>query len=646
MKGLKHKIAVIASGWYNRGLADTMKGIMRGVQEHEADAFLFVSYSQFRETEYYNKGEFNIHRLLEYDNFDGVIIMPDTISSPEEAERLRKQLKEDKVPAVSIGVLMKGMGFISGENYNTMKIMVEHLVNVHHIQSAVYMAGHPENRESERRGKAVMDVLTQHGISFTDRDVVYSNWEYDGAKKATREIARRYNGLPDAIICANDYSAMATCIALEEMGYKVPEDTIVTGYDNVNVSRAFYPSLTTMAQPCEQMGYESVKLLYSMVNGGPIEERTAPGVLIEGESCGCEKGNNSELQRRRYCIDSHIQSEENIIFEWTANNIEKAIFRCDRVEKVHGALRDYFESNHEYEGDGFCLLMDPAYKQAIYNRDMKLWRDGYSKKMDVIVAIQSDKAMYIDNMQSKEIIPGYKKDNVSHAYIIGSVHNRANIFGYIVMRDKLDHIEDRSLYAYLSRLGECLEKYRQTMRLNSANEELLELSTKDALTGLYNRFGYERIVKPKFEENHEQGKHNAILFADINRMKYINDSFGHLQGDMAIRTIASVIQECMDKDWMAIRYGGDEFILIGACEDEHTVKYLEERITSTVSKRGSEMLLPYPLSVSCGHMISEPEDETTLAEYVKRADEHMYKNKKRMYEENDELKKISTNRKE
>lgn len=645
--GLKNKIAVIANGWYNRGLADTMKGIMRGADEQGSDVFLFLSYSQFRETEYYNKGEFNIHKLPDFHDFDGVIIMPDTLSSKPEAERLGQLLVDERIPAVSIGVLMDGLGFISGENYNSMKLLVEHLIEEHHIKSAIYIAGHKDNRESERRGTAVKETLLEHGINFSSNDIYYSNWEFVGAKNATRDVCRRKDGLPDAIICANDYTAMAACLELDELGYKVPGDVIVTGYDNVDVSRAFYPSLTTIAQPYDYMGYSAVQVLYEIVNGSDAKLlRTAPGTLIKGESCGCDKGETADIARKYYCTKSHELSEENVIFEWTANDIEKAIFKCNRIDKVPRALKDHFENNHGYEGDGFCLVMDPLYKQAVYNRELSLRRDGYSRIMDVIVSLKNDKAQYIDTIDSRSIVPDYELDDVSHLYIVASVHNRANIFGYVVLKDRIQLVENRSLYAYLSRMGECFEKYRQTMRLNSANEELLELSTRDSLTGLYNRYGYERIVTPKFEENHILGKHNAILFADINRMKYINDQFGHLQGDMAIRTIAAVIQECVGKDWMAIRYGGDEFIMIGACEDEMAIQYLEERIMSTVSRRGIEMKLPYTLSVSCGHMISSPTDTTTLAEYVKQADEHMYKTKKRMYEENEELRSMNTTRAE
>ena len=640
----KHKIAVIANGWYNRGLTDTMAGVRKGAEEVAADVFLFVSYAQYRETEYYNKGEFNIHKLADYHDFDGVIIMPDTLCSVEEAQRLRDLFINEKIPAVSIGVKMDGLGFISGENYNSMKLMVEHLLKVHNVKSVAYISGHPDNRESVRRGFAIHDTLNANGIPFCERDIFYSHWEYEGAKQATHDICKRYNGLPDVIMCANDYGAMACCLTLEEMGYSVPEDVIVTGYDNVAVSRAFYPSLTTISQPYEYMGYEAVKLLYKMADGGEPEERTAAGVLVEGESCGCGHEGDADQARRLFCRHSHELSEKNVIFEWTANKIEKAIFRCDRVEKMQDALRSYFEGSHEYEGDGFSFVMDPHYRQAIYNRDMKLWSDGYSEKMDVVVALQNDKDQYIENIASRDIVPGYRKDKVSHLYIIASLHNRANIFGYLVFRDMMGHIEDRSLYSYMSRVGECLEKYRQTMRLNSANEELFDLSIRDALTGLYNRLGYEKVVMPKFTDNHRQGRRNAILFADINRMKYINDQFGHLQGDMAIRTIASVIQECLPNDWMAIRYGGDEFIMVGNCDGEQSIEYLEERLISTVTRRGNEMQLPYALSVSCGYMLSDPGDSISFAEYVKQADEYMYKNKKRMYEENEELKDMKSNR--
>lgn len=630
---MKRKIAVIANGWYNRGIKEMMEGMSYYAEDKGIDIFLFLTYSQYKETEEYNIGEFNIHRLPDFSDFDGVVIVPGSLSSEKESERIRQELTAQNIPAVSIGERREGMGYVSCENYNSVCVMAEHMAEEHGVRRVKIMAGHRENSESNDRIKGIKETFKKYGVTIEESDIFYCNWEYNTVKKATKGLLTSRDGLPDLIMCANDYSAMAVCTSLEEEGYSVPDDVLVTGYDNVDAGRAYSPSITTLAQPYGDMGYGSIEMLYEMIEQGSILEKSYSCHLVIGESCGCDGGTEADEARRKLANKSYINSEENIIYGWNYSNIESSFFRTKHYSELPEILQTHFQKYHDYEQDDFAIVLEHAYKQNIMSGDIDLKVTGYSEDMEILVGLHDGMAYSREHFNSKEIVPEYQPDNRSHIYTILSLHSRNNIFGYVVMKDVMKHIEDRSLYEYVTRLGEIFEKYRKTMRLNMVNAELLELSVKDSLTGLYNRLGYERLVKPYFEEAQKAGKANAILFMDINRMKSINDTYGHLQGDMAIRIIASVIQECIPKEWMAVRYGGDEFIIIGVCEDELMLQYLCERMSSTAAKRGEELMLPYKLSASSGYMLSSPNDDKPIEQYVMMADEYMYKNKRRSYED-------------
>ena len=628
---MKKKIAVIANGWYNRGVSDIMKGITGYTKEKGIDVFLFLTYSTFRESREYNEGEFNIHRLPHYEDYDGVIFIPDSLSSSQEAERLRREFVENGVMAVSIGTPMEGVGYVSCNNYESMRVMCEHLISEHDIERAAFIAGHKDNAESNERLAGCRDVFTEHGVKLIDKDVYYCNWEYEAVVKAAKKIATDKRGLPDIIVCANDVGAMAVCATLEEMGYEVPRDVKVTGYDNVWLTRAHSPSITTMAQPYEEMGYDSVEAIYEMARTGKPVIKSTISRLIIGESCGCREDKAAITARKKLASENFLTSENGIIFERTSIEIENALFRTKNYEELPGLMQEYFRHHHDYERDGFAIVLEQTYGQNIYSDDIDLKGSGYGKTMKVVVAISRNKTFGMDDFETRSLIPEYKNSKSSHVYVISSLHSRDNIFGYVVMKDAMDHVEDRSLYSYMSRLGESLEKYRKIMRLDQVNARLRELSVKDPLTGLYNRYGYESVVKERYLSDHAKNEKDVVVFIDINRLKYINDTFGHLQGDMAIRTIGTVIRECIPKEWVAIRYGGDEFLVFGAEKEEPNVEYLCERMTSTIEKRGEELRLPYKLSASCGYLVTEPSSDTTLEEYVETADKYMYENKRRSY---------------
>lgn len=200
------------------------------------------------------------------------------------------------------------------------------------------------------------------------------------------------------------------------------------------------------------------------------------------------------------------------------------------------------------------------------------------------------------------------------------------------MGDASEHIRDTTLNHYLLQLNSNLEKYRQNLHLDEMNKTLRNISIKDPLTGLYNRFGMEQDGVEMLKNAHKEGKSCLIMFADINRMKHINDGYGHLQGDLAIRTVASSLLENIPQEWMGIRYGGDEFLTLGVCDNEETAKKLLEKINIYLEKQVASMQLSYPLTISCGYIFTDPKTKSSLMDYVNQADSVMYKYKRKTYE--------------
>ena len=115
------------------------------------------------------------------------------------------------------------------------------------------------------------------------------------------------------------------------------------------------------------------------------------------------------------------------------------------------------------------------------------------------------------------------------------------------------------------------------------NRQLKEIYMTDALTGLYNRTGCEKVLYEFITEQKKQGKKSILVFADIDRMKIINDRYGHLKGDFAIKATADAFKKFSPDSWMFGRYGGDEFIAGGTWPDlvklENSIRKLSEDMT-------------------------------------------------------------------
>jgi len=118
----------------------------------------------------------------------------------------------------------------------------------------------------------------------------------------------------------------------------------------------------------------------------------------------------------------------------------------------------------------------------------------------------------------------------------------------------------------------------------------------------------------------------ALLIAEKpSLMKEINDVYGHLSGDLAIRTVASVLKSGLPEDWIVSRYGGDEFFVGGRLRGtdidlESLRSTLENRLAREVKKRKLE----FPLTISIGNARMQPGDTMEMEHYLEMADEDMY----------------------
>lgn len=154
-----------------------------------------------------------------------------------------------------------------------------------------------------------------------------------------------------------------------------------------------------------------------------------------------------------------------------------------------------------------------------------------------------------------------------------------------------------------------------------------DLATKDPLTGVYNRAGYEERVVEEFARRQRVGTPLSIVFVDCNKFKQINDTFGHNAGDIVLVKVAETLKNRARASDIVARYGGDEFVVLlpdtpldGA---EIFAKGACEKILSAGFNNNGQ---PLDVSISCG--VTEVTDEDEPATALHRADQAMYEAKK------------------
>lgn len=159
------------------------------------------------------------------------------------------------------------------------------------------------------------------------------------------------------------------------------------------------------------------------------------------------------------------------------------------------------------------------------------------------------------------------------------------------------------------------------------NADLLtSLSLVDELTQLRNRRGFfelaEQALKVARRERHVLG----LFFVDLNGLKQINDTLGHLIGDQALRETADVLRRTFREADIVARLGGDEFVALAHVQQDTSV--LRERLRGELSLINAVAGRPYTLDVSIGTTLVDVTSDESIEDLIARADADMYEEKR------------------
>lgn len=156
--------------------------------------------------------------------------------------------------------------------------------------------------------------------------------------------------------------------------------------------------------------------------------------------------------------------------------------------------------------------------------------------------------------------------------------------------------------------------------LKATREKLTFTSNHDMLTGLYNRRFFEGIMKRSKEEKESVF---SVAMIDVDNFKNFNDTFGHETGDKILELVSWCIKECLPPNAVAVRWGGEEFILYLPLMDNEETCYIMERLRSCLRNRHVECM-GQKLSVTVTIGIRTGDDISDYEKYIREADEMLY----------------------
>ena len=169
---------------------------------------------------------------------------------------------------------------------------------------------------------------------------------------------------------------------------------------------------------------------------------------------------------------------------------------------------------------------------------------------------------------------------------------------------------------------------RYAMERHRAQLDLLRLSTRDELTGLYNRRGFFMAAQPLARLAERAGRAFVVFYADLDGLKGINDTFGHHAGDEAIRDAAWILTQTFRTADIVARLGGDEFAVLAADAPGDKIEIMRRRLEKWQVERNAEPGRLYGVSLSVGTASWSTASPKTLEVLLEEADADAYRNKR------------------
>lgn len=632
------KIAVVVDDEIRPFTLTRIAGIARklGEAKDEVNMYIFRSSGSSSMDEKYNLGEYNIYHLPDFSDFDGIIIdlnnvkKHDKMSTGVQASRyVIEEIRKAGKPVVSIANDIEGFYYLGIDNYAAMKTMVAHIHEVHGCRKIWGVMGPRGNYESGERARAIQDYMDEHGLPYDDNDFYHEGYEYKCGMNGFEELVRKHDSLPEAILCANDNIAIGVCEKAGEMGYRVPEDFYVTGFDNFDKAKIYTPRISTVDQMTEATGYRCAEIMLKLLAGEELPRiNYIETESIFWDSCGCESVHKKDADK--YIREEISSDVANVEYNEQMKVLNYGLVQCESVVDICRAMAEHISVIKDIS---LYLVLDETLfdeKEAedipdyILPQQEKLCTQGYPENMKMVFAYERGEIKDVSGTRIDKVFPTFESGTDGTNFTFIPLHFSEYTVGYYVVKNGLHLIANRYLVNVINAMSRAIESLYHKKQLQHANEMLSKLYIRDSMTGLFNRLGYQKKGLKLYNRKKANNENMTIMFIDMDCLKFINDNYGHEYGDFAIKTIATAVVRNCSEDTIPIRWGGDEFLVLMPQMNQEELDVLKKNIREEIADNGQKKQLPCPLTVSIGSATTDASEPTTIDEYIQRADADMY----------------------
>ncbi len=218
---------------------------------------------------------------------DGVILM-----APQMQNEVSEIIQKSKTPVILVNTCgeFSKIDQIKVDNYKGAYEVVEHFIKVHNYKRIGIINGPKGNCDAEERFSGYLSALKKYKIAKDSSLIINGNFDVESGVIGFTTLMNQ-EIRPEAIFAANDMMAVGAYEAAKELGFKIPNDVAIAGFDDIYLSQFLLPRLTTIHVPITELGIKAVKFLLNRITkkkrNSEAHFEVLPIELVIGGSCGC-----------------------------------------------------------------------------------------------------------------------------------------------------------------------------------------------------------------------------------------------------------------------------------------------------------------------------------------------------------------------
>lgn len=563
-------------------------------------------------------GEKTVFDLIDYDIADALITFDECFADKSVSAKIREKALEKGIPTFVLGGEAEGCINFVFDYKTAFEKIVRHVIEEHGITDVHMITGTEGEVNSEERAEVFRKVASENGIDVTDDMISYGQY-WNGPTIEVLDKLVSENRLPKAFVCVNDTTAVTVCTYLEQKGYSVPKDIIVTGFDGTEEARLNVPPISTCECDYAVMTEQIAMALNRCFEGDrSIYTEKVSYVMTADKSCGCSSKhgelNVGDLLKYTRDIFYRYQDDEKVLYEMSSNALMCA--SPQELSECIGSFKFYTMCvcvNH----DVFDCTKDPVTTKR---------SRSFDEDMLLLFRADSPGEKFLYDIKHSEIVPeiDYILDQKT-PLIFTALSYIGTATGFACFYFSADMNSYCKIMQYVNALNTAINGFRSVKYQQYMTSHIEEIYKFDSLTSIYNRKGFDIEFEKLARRAAENKLKMLVMSADVDGLKFINDKFGHEEGDFAICTVANAINSVVLENKACSRFGGDEIVLVAFSEKpEELCGNIRQQVTEYIEKVNGSGEKPYKVSTSLGFGTGEISD---FEEVLRISDKQMYREK-------------------